>query len=279
MIRHAPAALLAVLATTLPAAAQDAVTADTVVATVDGTDITLGHVVAMRARLPEQYQQLDDATLLEGMIQQLIQQEALAADRAAEDLRLDALSLENERRAYLAGRAIDAVAEGAVTEEAVQAAYDEIVAEFEPQTEYSAAHILVETEEAAQALVERLEAGEDFAELAMAESTGPSGPRGGDLGWFAAGQMVQPFQDAVETLEPGAVSAPVQTQFGWHVIKLNETRETAAPPLEQIYPQVEQRVQEAAVAAALEAATEGAEVVRAEIDLDPAIIRQDDLLE
>lgn len=265
-----------------PALAQDASeapSADTVLATVGDREITLGHAIAMRARLPEQYQQIGDAQLLDGIVQQIVQQEALAARREAEGVASDALGLENERRAFLAGRAIDAAAAAAVTEEAVRAAYDARVAGFEPATEYSAAHILVEAEEEAQAIVEELDAGADFAELAAERSIGPSGPRGGDLGWFGAGMMVAPFQEAVEALEPGEVSAPVQTQFGWHVIRLNETRETAAPPIEQLRPELEQEVQAEAVRALLEGAEAEADVTRMEVDLDPSVIRRDDLLE
>ncbi|MBM2575183.1 peptidyl-prolyl cis-trans isomerase [Jannaschia sp. Os4] len=270
------AALL--LASAAPSMAQD-VDADTVLATVNGTDITLGHVIAMRSRLPEQFQQIPDEQLYDGVVQQLIQQQALADAQLAEGRRIDALGIENERRAYLAGQAIDAAAGGELDDAAVQAAYEARIEGFEPATEYNASHILVETEEEAAELVALLEDGADFAELAQERSTGPSGPNGGDLGWFQAGMMVPPFQEAVEALEVGGVSAPVQTQFGWHVVKLDDTRETTPPPLEQLYPEIAQEVQQALVADAIAAATEAAEVETFEVEVDPAVIRRTDLLE
>ncbi|PWJ22133.1 peptidylprolyl isomerase [Jannaschia seohaensis] len=265
-----------VLALAAPAAAQDA---DTVLATVDGTEITLGHLIAMRARLPQQYQQLPDQVLYDGMLEQLIQQQVLADAARADMAKADELGLENEQRAFLAGRVIDRAATAPLEDGALQALYDETYGSAEPETEWNASHILVASEEEAQALVERLEGGADFAELARAESTGPSGPNGGALGWFGAGMMVPEFEAAVQGLEAGAVSAPVQTQFGWHVVKLNETRQKDAPPLEQVRAELESQLQSAAVDAEVSRLTEAANVTRAEVEIDPALIRDGGLLE
>ncbi len=269
----------AALAFATPALAQgDAlVTADTVLATVNGTDITLGHLIAMRERLPAEYRNIPDAQLYDGMLQQIIQQQILAdattRDRATE------FGLANETRAFVAGRAVTELSERPVDEAAVQAAYDARFAEAPTGPEYNASHILVETEEAAQALIAELEAGADFVELARENSTGPSGPNGGQLGWFGAGMMVPPFEAAVAGMEPGTVSAPVQTHFGWHVIRLNETREQMAPPLDEVRAQIEGEVRNAAVQAELERLTGEAEVTRAEVEVDPALIRDLGLLE
>jgi peptidyl-prolyl cis-trans isomerase C len=159
-----------------------------------------------------------------------------------------------------------------VTEDAVQQAYDARFAEAEPEREFNAAHILVETEEAAQALVEQLAEGADFAALARENSTGPSGPNGGALGWFSRGMMVPEFEQAVTELEAGEVGGPVQTQFGWHVIKLNETRLKEAPPLEEIRSELAQEIETAAVEAHVEEVVEAAEVTRMEIEVDPALL-------
>jgi peptidyl-prolyl cis-trans isomerase C len=95
----------------------------------------------------------------------------------------------------------------------------------EDSVEYKARHILVATSTEAEAIIDRLEQGEDFAELAKQESTGPSGPRGGDLGWFSASMMVPPFAQEVRSLEVGKFSRkPVQTRFGWHVVLVEEMR-------------------------------------------------------
>ena len=252
----------------VPARAQDA---DTVVATVGGTDITLGHMIVARNTLPEQYRQLPDDVLFPGILDQLIQQVALA--QSVEDpTKATELQIDNQRTGLLAGEALGRVSQGAVTEEALQAAYEARFADAEPTREYNAAHILVETEEEAQDLVAELEGGADFAELARERSTGPSGPDGGALGWFAAGQMVPEFAEAVTAMEPGAISEPVQTQFGWHVVQLNETRLAEAPPLEQVRGELAQELENAAVEAHIAEVTSAAEVERAEVEIDPALL-------
>jgi peptidyl-prolyl cis-trans isomerase C len=217
----AATALAASIVWIAPAAqAQDA---DTVVATVNGTEITLGHMIMVRAGLPEQYLSLPDDVLWDGILDQLVQQSVLAQTGTEERSKRLALALDNEERALRAAEAVEGIVESATSDSAVQEAYEAAYADG-GGVEFNAAHILVETEEAAAALVEQARGGADFATLARENSTGPSGPNGGDLGWFGPGMMVAPFEEAVLALEVGAVSDPVQTQFGWHVIKLNETR-------------------------------------------------------
>ena len=268
-------ALALSLALALPLQAQDdAPSADTVVATVGDTEITIGHMIVLRSRLPQQYQQLPDDVLFQGILDQIVQQ--VVVGQAAGDLsREHALAIENERRALLASQLIEEVAEGAVTDDALQAAYDEVYGNLEPETEFNAAHILVETEEEARALIEELDGGADFATLAREHSTGPSGPNGGSLGWFGKGMMVPPFEEAVIALEPGAFSQdPVQTQFGWHVLILNETRVKDAPTLDAVREELAAEVQGAAVDARVQELTDAAEITRADVSaIDPAILR------
>jgi peptidyl-prolyl cis-trans isomerase C len=117
----------------------------------------------------------------------------------------------------------------------------------------------VETEGDAKAWIDLLNSGADFADLAREHSTGPSGPNGGQLGWFGPGAMVKPFEEAVMALEVGAVSDPVQTQFGWHVIRLNETREQPVPTLDEVradlVSEIERAAAEANVMTLIDAAT------------------------
>jgi peptidyl-prolyl cis-trans isomerase C len=127
----------------------------------------------------------------------------------------------------------------------------EILAEYNKQIEsaptlqYHARHILVESQGEAVALVTQLDGGADFAELAIANSTGPSAPSGGDLGWFAPNQMVKPFSDAVAALEDGAYTeAPVQSEFGWHVIKREESKANEPPTLESVRDAVKQNIEQ-----------------------------------
>jgi peptidyl-prolyl cis-trans isomerase C len=267
-------ALCASLAT--PVLAQDA---NSVLATVGGVDITLGHLIVATENLPDQYQELPDEVLFTGILDQLIQQQALSLSLGDELSTRAKLGLANEMRAYRANIVLQGAGDAAATDEAVQAAYDEAIGNADAQLEYDAAHILVETEEEALALITQLEGGADFAELAQEFSTGPSGPNGGALGWFGAGRMVPEFEAAVMTLEVGGVSAPVQTQFGWHVVKLNETRELEALSLDEVREELSNGLREAAVQEAMIALTESVEVERPEIDIDPTMIRDTSLVD
>ena len=258
-----------------PVAAQDA---STVLATVNGTDITLGHLIAMRAMLPAQYQELPDEVLYNGMLDQLIQQEVVADSlRGSEDARTK-LTMENEDRAFLASVAIDAIAFDTIADADVQALYDANFADAGGDLEWNASHILVATEEEAQSLIDQLNDGADFVALAQEFSTGPSGPNGGALGWFGTGMMVPEFETAVVGLEAGEISAPVQTQFGWHVVKLNESRISAPPALEDVRADLEEELRRQRVDTYLAELTETAEITRPEVEIDMSLIRNIDLL-
>jgi peptidyl-prolyl cis-trans isomerase C len=129
------------------------------------------------------------------------------------------------------------------TEQELRAEYETQIATA-PKTEYHARHILVATEPFAQKIVERLEKGEKFDVLAKSESMDPSKTNGGDLGWFTPDRMVPEFSGAVMALKPGEYThKPVQTQFGWHVIQLLDTRELTPPPFDQVRQRLEQVVQ------------------------------------
>lgn len=268
-----------VIALSAQAACAEDPNMNTVVATVDGKEILLGEMIISRAQLPQQYLQLPDDVLWEGVLDQLIQQQLLANALENVPARVE-LAMNNDRRGLLAAELIDALSAELITEEAIQAAYDAQFADVEPVLEYSAAHILLASEEEAAAVKLRADSGEDFAELARQLSTGPSGPSGGDLGWFSEGMMVQEFQTAVEALEVGQVSDPVQTQFGWHIIKLNETRNRPNPTLEELRAEIAGKLQEELVTSKLAELTAAAEITRPEEGaFDPAVLKNLDLLE
>ena len=129
-----------------------------------------------------------------------------------------------------------------VSESELQAEYDSQIASM--PKEYKARHILVETQETAESIIRELQAGGDFSKLAKQESKDSSAQSGGDLGWFSPQTMVKPFADAVTALEKGAYTAtPVQSEFGYHVIILDDVREPEAPKFEEVKPQVEMFVQ------------------------------------
>jgi peptidyl-prolyl cis-trans isomerase C len=235
-------------------------------------------MIMMTAQLPQEYQQLPDEVLYDAVLDQLIRQTAVAQTLEGKLSTEARLALENERRSFLAGEALSELAAGAVSEEALQAAYDERYANAEPAKEYSASHILVETEETAQEVKAKLDGGADFAEMAKEYSTGPTGPNGGALGWFSKGMMVKPFEDAVTALEVGQVSEPVQTDFGWHVITLTETRDKPTPTLDEVRAELAGELQQAAITAALDEITAAASITRSEEKIDPAELRNMELL-
>ena len=152
--------------------------------------------------------------------------------------------LELQRRGMLAQAvATDFLEQNAATEEEMRALYDEQTG-LAP-AEYKARHILVESEEAAVALIAELDGGADFVELAKENSTGPSGPSGGDLGWFTPERMVPEFSNAVIALEDGAYSeSPVKSQSGWHVILREDSRQSTPPPFESVGEVLKQQVEQ-----------------------------------
>lgn len=267
------------MALAAPVAAQDAPTADTVVATVNGVDITLGQMIVARAGLPQQYQQLPAEVLFDGVLDQLVQQQILAGTVEEEPRRV-AIAIENERRLLMAGEVVQEITDAAITDEAVQAAYDEAFATEEPIQEYNASHILVDTMDEAEAVLERIAAGEAFSDLAMELSTDPgSGANGGNLGWFGPGMMVAPFEQGVMALEVGEVSEIIETQFGFHVILLNDSREQEPPALDTIRADIESSLRETAIQERLAELTEAADIVRPEEgDFDPTLLTDLSLL-
>lgn len=191
----------------------------------------------------------------------LVQQELtdiylLTTQPAAESLAADAkikAQIELQGRAVLAQAvAADYFSKNPATEEEILAAYKEQMSAA-PSQQFKARHILVESQATAADLITQLDDGADFAELAKENSTGPTGPNGGDLGWFAPDQMVQPFSQAVAALEDGAHTAePVQTQFGWHVILREDSRDNQPPTLESVRDALKQRIEQTKFAAYLE---------------------------
>ncbi len=122
-----------------------------------------------------------------------------------------------------------------ISEESVKASYNNYIADETSREEIKASHILLDTQNEAVEVIKMLNNGDDFAEVAKNKSTGPSGPSGGDLGWFKRGQMVPPFENAAFSLGQNEISQkPIRTQFGWHVIKVFEKRIPQAPSYENM---------------------------------------------
>jgi peptidyl-prolyl cis-trans isomerase C len=278
-LRHFIASTALVFGLATASYAEDMPNAETVVASVNGKTITLGEMIMMKGSLPQQFAQLPDEMLFDGILNQLVQQALLAESIKTPPARV-AIALKNEQRQLLAAEAIDALLAAQMSEDAIKAAYDAKYANAQPATEWNASHILVETEEAAADLAKQAREGADFAELAKAHSTGPSGPNGGQLGWFGAGMMVPAFEQAVAGMQAKHVSDPVQTQFGWHVIRLNETRVAAAPDLAEVRPEIEAELQQKLIEEQLAKLAQGANIDQsAAAGLDKSLLSRIDLLE
>ena len=256
--------------------AQDA---DTVIATVGDVEITLGEMIIVRSSLPQQYEQFPPEILFEGIRDQLIQQQLLANAVNEGSKRLD-LTIKNEIRALQSNEVVAKLTQEVATEEQLMEVFDARYGDAEPILEWNAAHLLVETEEEALAAKGRVDGGEIFTDVARDVSTGPSGPNGGNLGWFGAGRMVPAFEAATAELSVGEVSAPVETQFGWHVIILNETREQPPVTFEQVRGELVGELQEAAVQALLAQLETEYEVNNAvTTDIDPNLLTNLELLD
>ena len=270
-------ALVAAPMLSAPAAWAQDQDADTVVATVSGQDITLGQMIVMKQSVQDpNMANLPDQALWDMMLDQLIRQTAVAA--SGTETALVRAQVELQRRNALATAAVTDIAEADLTDEELQAAYDKMFADTGETKEFNAAHILVETEEEAKEIKAELDGGAEFGAMAEQHSTGPSGPNKGDLGWFAADQMVAPFSEAVAGMEKGAVSDPVKTEFGWHLIKLNDTRMREAPKMEDVREQLSQMIRREKVEAEIERLVGEAEIKKTE-GVDPALLNNTDLLE
>lgn len=227
---------------------------DPVVARVNGTEIRRSEVFAFAGTLPAQYQ--SQIVQIYPMLVQRLVDFKLATDAGrqaglADDARVKARLAELEERVIREAwfeMEIDAL----LTDDFLQARYREFVAANPPAQETRARHILLATEAEAREVIAKLDGGAEFAELAKELSTGPSGPQGGDLGYFTANQMVPEFSAAAGALEPGQHSKdPTQTQFGWHVIKVEDRRDTAPPGFAEVAQQLREEAARGAVEDAL----------------------------
>lgn len=238
----ATAALALAVSFSAPAFAQE----DAVVAKVGDMEIRQSELDLAIANLDPQLQQLPDeqkrVAALSGAIDvKLLAQGAVDEGvRDTEDFkkRMSYITDRELHNSYFRTHVVDAV-----TDEEVRARYDTEIAALPKQEEINARHILVKTQEEAAAVIAELDGGKDFAEIAKVKSEDSNKSDGGDLGWFAKGRMVPEFEEAAFALEKGAYTkTPVQSQFGFHVIKLEDRRDVQPPAYEEVEPQIRQLV-------------------------------------
>lgn len=236
-IRHCILAV-ATLAPLLAVAPALALAQEKVVAKVNGREITETDMRLAEAEIGNELGSIPADQRRRVLIEYLIEN-ALFAE-AAEGEKLGSGADFDDRRKYWQRRALrdayfDKSVRGSVSEAEARRLYDAQIAAAKPQEELRARHILVESEGKAKEVFELIAHGEDFAKLAKQHSKDPgSKDDGGDLGYFARGQMVPQFEEAAFKLKKGEVSQPVQSQFGWHIIRVEDRRQRGAPPFEQI---------------------------------------------
>ncbi len=257
-------------ASSVTAQTDTATAANTVVATVNGVKILRSDVEAARSQLPEQYRKLPMDQLYQPILNQLIRTKVLSAQARADKLhetegykRRVALIAERMLEEELLKKTIDEK----VTDEALQARYDKTSGSFPTKEEIRARHILVKTEAEADAIIKELTGGADFAKLAAEKSIGPSKANGGDLNYFSKGQMVPPFEEAAFALAKGEFTrSAVKSPFGWHVIKLEDKRQSKPPSFEESRDRLSQELSQEFAEQLVRGLTEKAKIERFEAD-------------
>jgi peptidyl-prolyl cis-trans isomerase C len=216
--------------------------ANPVVARVDGMEIRQSDIAMAEADIGSGLQPSPPEVRREALLTYLIDVALIAkaaeAQKLAEAPGFDR-QLAYARQKVLMQALLDKASKEASNEAAMKKVYDESVAQNKPVEEVHARHILVETEDKAKEVLAKLKAGGDFAELAKAESKDPGAADGGSLGYFTQDQMVPEFANVAFKLEKGALSDPVKTQFGWHIIKVEDKRDKPVPTFEQVKDQIE----------------------------------------
>lgn len=216
------------------------------VAKLNDEAIFLDEVMRLVDKLPPEVRQQPLETYFDRLVDDIVDSRLAAAAGNEAGLTDDEeviLQMSIAAQRVLAEAWLNSELRKSVTEAALQQAYDTYIADEQSRQEVRARHILVADKQAAQSIITELKGGADFVELAKTKSTGPSGPNGGDLGYFARGAMVPAFEMAAFALEKGQFSeTPVQTQFGWHVIYIEDSRIAQAPSLEELAPQLRQNL-------------------------------------
>ncbi|SHG28584.1 peptidylprolyl isomerase [Bradyrhizobium erythrophlei] len=255
-------ALAMALLAGLPARADDA---NPVLAKVNGSEIRQSDVTLAEEELGPSLAQMDPSTKKDNVLSFLIDMKIVA--KAAEDKKIENNEDFKKRLAFTRNRLLmDSLlaSEGkaATTDDAMKKVYEDASKQISGEQEVHARHILVETEDEAKAVEDELKKGADFAELAKKKSKDPGASDGGDLGFFTKDQMVPEFSAVAFSLEPGKISDPVKSQFGWHVIKVEEKRNRKAPDFDQVKGQIETYVTRKAQADYVAKLREGAKVER-----------------
>ena len=238
---------------------QEALSADTPFVEVNGKIIKFGSAIIAFSKLQQRNVNFDESTIFSQIVQQLVNEELLS-QKIDKENKLTLLALEHEKRSAKAAQMVSKILKNFPKDELVNSAYKNLINELKGSLEYNASHILVKDEDQAKTIRKDIDNGKNFEALAKEHSIGPTGKNGGNLNWFDLASMVPEFSTALMVLSEGDVSQPVQTKFGWHIIKLNETREKKMPEFKKIEAQLRQNLRQKKINDYLKSLTENSEI-------------------
>tara|TARA_B100000674_G_scaffold91598_1_gene64200 strand:+ start:73 stop:939 length:867 start_codon:yes stop_codon:yes gene_type:complete len=257
---------------------QDSLSADTPFVEVNGKVIKFGSAIIAFSKIQQSNINFDQKTIFSQIVQQLVNEELLS-QKIEKENQLTLLALEHEKRSAKAAQMVSKILKNFPSDELVSSAYQSLTDQLKGSLEYNASHILVNEEDQAKNILKDLNEGKDFADLAKKHSVGPTAKNGGNLNWFDLNTMVPEFSTALMVLSEGDVSQPVKTKFGWHVIKLNETREKKIPSLEKVRPQLVQNLRQRKINDYLNSLSQNSEINFLGKDINPNEITNLQLLE
>ena len=257
---------------------QESLSADTPFIEVNGKIIKFGSAIIAFSKLRQSNIKFDQKTVFSQIVQQLVNEELLS-QKIDKENKLTLLALEHEKRSAKAAQMVSKVLKNFPNDELLSAAYQNLTNQFKNTLEYNASHILVKEEKQAKIILGDLKEGKVFEEMAKEHSIGPSGKNGGKLNWFDLNSMVPEFSTALMVLTEGDISQPVKTKFGWHLIKLNKTREKQIPEFKDVKSELIQSLRQKKINDYLNSLTENSEIDFLGKDINPNEIANINLLE
>ena len=257
---------------------QESLSAETPFIEVNGKIVKFGSAIIAFSKIRQSNRNFDEKTVFSQIVQQLVNEELLSQNIEKKN-QLTLLALEHEKRSALAAQMVSKILKNFPNDELVNSAYKNLTEQYKDALEYNASHILVKDEEQAKTILADLKGGEAFEEMAKEHSIGPTGKNGGKLDWFDLNNMVPEFSTALMVLSDGDISQPVKTKFGWHVIKLNKTREKKIPELKDVKTQLVQNLRQKKINDYLNSLTENSKIKFLGKDINPNEITNVKLLE
>ena len=257
---------------------QESLSAETPFIEVNGKIVKFGSAIIAFSKIRQSNRNFDEKTVFSQIVQQLVNEELLSQNIEKKN-QLTLLALEHEKRSALAAQMVSKILKNFPNDELVNSAYKNLTEQYKDALEYNASHILVKDEEQAKTILADLKGGEAFEEMAKEHSIGPTGKNGGKLDWFDLNNMVPEFSTALMVLSDGDISQPVKTKFGWHIIKLNKTREKRIPELKDVKTQLVQNLRQKKINDYLNSLTENSKIKFLGKDINPNEIANVKLLE